>query len=347
MCPDHRLLGTGGSPDAPGVDVEGIQAAGFPVVPFTVNDPRRMAELLDRGVRGMITDRPDLLLALLRAADRPEWPLLTEDGRVDRELFDLQGHRGAAHLRPGNSLPSMEAALDNLVTTIETDVRLSRDGALVLVHDARMTRSAYRPPAGGTPGQETEAAAEALTLAEIRARFVGDVMADAPPGAGDLAPSPVATAVAAARGLPHPHAVATLEDLVALVRAYTRHHAARAAHDPLSALRARNARCVHLNIEIKLDEAMRRSPRAGAPGPGAAIVRAVGREVAALGLGGRAEVMCFDVGTTLLLQRWCPELRPSYLFGLPPAPAAPRRPAGRPPAGPRAVRGHLREARVR
>lgn len=38
------------------------QAAGLAVVPWTVNDPADMAALIDMGVDGIITDRPDLLV---------------------------------------------------------------------------------------------------------------------------------------------------------------------------------------------------------------------------------------------------------------------------------------------
>jgi glycerophosphoryl diester phosphodiesterase len=49
--------------------------------------------------------------------------------------FDLQGHRGARGLKPENTLPSFEAALDAGVSSIETDVHLTRDGVPVLCHD--------------------------------------------------------------------------------------------------------------------------------------------------------------------------------------------------------------------
>ena len=42
--------------------------------------------------------------------------------------FDLQGHRGARGLKPENTLPAFEVALDLGVTSIETDVHLTRDG---------------------------------------------------------------------------------------------------------------------------------------------------------------------------------------------------------------------------
>jgi glycerophosphoryl diester phosphodiesterase len=52
--------------------------------------------------------------------------------------FDLQGHRGARGLKPENTLPSFEAALDCGVRSIETDLHLTRDGIPVLCHDPRL-----------------------------------------------------------------------------------------------------------------------------------------------------------------------------------------------------------------
>ena len=45
--------------------VEEIQAAGFPVIPWTVNSSRRIEETLDLGVDGLISDYPDRLLEIL------------------------------------------------------------------------------------------------------------------------------------------------------------------------------------------------------------------------------------------------------------------------------------------
>jgi glycerophosphoryl diester phosphodiesterase len=49
-----------------GSTVEEIQAAGFPVIPWTVNAPRRIEKTLDLGVDGLISDYPDRLLEILR-----------------------------------------------------------------------------------------------------------------------------------------------------------------------------------------------------------------------------------------------------------------------------------------
>ena len=49
-----------------GSTVKEIQNTGFEVIPWTVNDTETMAQLLDLGVDGIITDYPDRLMALIR-----------------------------------------------------------------------------------------------------------------------------------------------------------------------------------------------------------------------------------------------------------------------------------------
>lgn len=51
------------------------------------------------------------------------------------EGFDIQGHRGARGLKPENTLPAFETALDLGVTTLELDLHLTAEGALVIWHD--------------------------------------------------------------------------------------------------------------------------------------------------------------------------------------------------------------------
>src|SRR5262245_25513347 len=56
-------------------------------------------------------------------------------GKLMTPSFDLQGHRGARGLKPENTLPAFEVAFDLGVTTVETDLPLTRDGVPVLCHD--------------------------------------------------------------------------------------------------------------------------------------------------------------------------------------------------------------------
>ena len=49
-----------------GSSVLDYQAAGFSVVPWTVNQPKRMRQLIGLGVDGIITDYPDRLIEVLK-----------------------------------------------------------------------------------------------------------------------------------------------------------------------------------------------------------------------------------------------------------------------------------------
>ena len=64
---------------------------------------------------------------------------------MDRTPFIIQGHRGARAVRPENTLPSFEAALDAGATSLETDVHLTADGVPVLVHDPQLSEAIFRP----------------------------------------------------------------------------------------------------------------------------------------------------------------------------------------------------------
>lgn len=53
----------------------------------------------------------------------------------------LVGHRGARGEAPENTLPSFQIAMDAGLRAIELDVRLTRDGTLVVLHDASLQRT--------------------------------------------------------------------------------------------------------------------------------------------------------------------------------------------------------------
>src|SRR5262249_45852254 len=90
-------------------------------------------------------------------------------GRTMPATFNLQGHRGARGLKPENTLPSFEAAIDLGGTSIETDVRLSRDDVPVLCHDAAVSGHLFRLTSGsGSPDPATRPLVRALPLAQLR-----------------------------------------------------------------------------------------------------------------------------------------------------------------------------------
>lgn len=62
--------------------------------------------------------------------------------------FDLQGHRGARGLAPENTLAAFRAALAVGVSTLETDVGITRDGVAVIAHDRHLNPALTRGPDG-------------------------------------------------------------------------------------------------------------------------------------------------------------------------------------------------------
>ena len=125
------------------------------------------------------------------------------DGVSPPAGFDVQGHRGARGLRPENTLPSFETALDLGVTTLELDLHFSADDQVVVWHDAfvdpakcRLDRDA--PP--GVPDPDTapgpSLAIRALTVEQLsrytcdrnpdRERFPDQVSAPTPLAGADF-----------------------------------------------------------------------------------------------------------------------------------------------------------------
>lgn len=63
-------------------------------------------------------------------------------------MFDLQGHRGARALFPENTLEGLQAAIALGVRTIEIDVGVTRDGAVVVHHDPALNPDTTRDRSG-------------------------------------------------------------------------------------------------------------------------------------------------------------------------------------------------------
>lgn len=86
--------------------------------------------------------------------------------------FDLQAHRGGRGLMPENTMAAFEHALKIGVTTLETDLAMTRDGVLVLSHDPLLNPALTRTPDGrwlASPGP----AIRSLTLDELHRFDVG------------------------------------------------------------------------------------------------------------------------------------------------------------------------------
>ncbi len=161
--------------------------------------------------------------------------------------IELQGHRGARGIRPENTLPSFEAAFDAGVTSVETDLHLTRDGVVVLTHDPFLTDRLCRGLSADAPLLAQRPAVRSLTLAQVRM-----VAADRNP---DPARFPEQTAVetpaarlfAVERGMSS-YTVPTLADLFAFAAAYAGPLGERAGKSP--GQRARAGR-VRFDLELK------------------------------------------------------------------------------------------------
>ena len=88
--------------------------------------------------------------------------------------FDLEGHRGARGLAPENTLAAFKVALDLGVTTLETDLAITKDDVVVISHDPYLNPDLVRGPdrqwlAGPGPAIRT------LMLDELKRYDIGRV----------------------------------------------------------------------------------------------------------------------------------------------------------------------------
>ncbi|HJU31031.1 MAG TPA: glycerophosphodiester phosphodiesterase, partial [Hyphomicrobiaceae bacterium] len=185
--------------------------------------------------------------------------------------FDLQGHRGTRGLAPENTLVAFERALAIGVTTLETDLAVTRDGVLVLSHDPVLNPAIVRGAGGRwltTPGP----AINTLTLAELKAFDVGRLDPASRYGRAFPEQKP-------ADGTRIP----TLAELFELVR--------------------RSGKAVRFNIETKL------SPDRPAESPDPeTFARLVVDAIRSGGVAGHATIQSFDWRTLLAARRLAPEI---------------------------------------
>jgi glycerophosphoryl diester phosphodiesterase len=190
--------------------------------------------------------------------------------------FDLEAHRGGRGLFPENTLYAFRGALAIGVTTLETDLAVTKDGVLVISHDPELSADKVRGPDGHwvrAPGPLIHA----LTLAELKRYELGR-----------LDP-----ASAYARGFPQQQPrdgerFPTLGELFALVAA--------------------QPKPVRLNIETKI--------RPDAPGDTVAAVtfaRLVVEAVRAHTMTSRVTVQSFDWRTLVEVRRIAPQIETACL----------------------------------
>jgi glycerophosphoryl diester phosphodiesterase len=86
--------------------------------------------------------------------------------------FDLEGHRGARGLAPENTMAAFRKALSIGVTTIETDMAITKDGIVVIAHDRDLNPAVVRD-ASGQWLSARGSAIRTLSLSELRTYDIG------------------------------------------------------------------------------------------------------------------------------------------------------------------------------
>ena len=196
--------------------------------------------------------------------------------RVRERPLDVQGHRGARGLLPENTLPGFARALELGVSTLELDLGLSRDGALVVSHNPRVSPELCTH----ADGREIEGLGpriQDLSLAELR-RF----------DCGSKNPSPGRFPEPPRRNLPGTW-MPTLGEVFELVR-------------------DQGDEDVRFNIEVKVAPGSADHPELEA------IVQAVVQEIRAHQLLQRSTLQSFDWQALRLGKQLEPRLRTAALL---------------------------------
>ena len=191
--------------------------------------------------------------------------------------FDIEAHRGGRALMPENTLASFANALSMGVDTLELDIGVTADGALVVSHERGLNPDLARGPDGAwvaAPGIPFVR----LPLAEIKKYDVGRIRPDS----------------AYAKQFPDQHAVPgtpipTLSEVFALVRKSGDGH-------------------VRFNIETKIDP----NHPDESPDPQRFVTLLLDL-VAAEKFEDRIMVQSFDWRTLLLVQKLAPAIPTVYL----------------------------------
>jgi glycerophosphoryl diester phosphodiesterase len=190
--------------------------------------------------------------------------------------LDLQGHRGARGKFPENTLPAFQYALTQGVTTLETDIVMTRDQTLMVGHDPVLNPDLVRDASGQWLNTPTPAVF-GLTTEQVRQFDVGRIR----PGSRMASLWPEQQAVDQTR-------MPLLSELFGLV--------ARAPYR------------VELNIETKL------SPLDPAQSPApAAFAQAVVEALRFSGMMDRTIVQSFDWRTLVEVKRIAPGVRTACL----------------------------------
>jgi glycerophosphoryl diester phosphodiesterase len=305
LSPADRLL----SGTNPVLDLKAVQAAGFRVVVWTVNDPLRMHDLIKQRVDGIISDRPDLLRGAITQAQATA---LTTEDKAYFARFDAEGHRGGRDLRPENTLPAFEVGLDHLITTIETDTGVTADHVSLISHEQFINPQTCRQAEGSPYTEADRVWIKDITMAEAQKRFICDKVFRGPQQKNDLTLSPVAAAFSKEKNLRNPYVPTNAEQLFDFVGYYVEYHKGGAGKNhPEAEARWRNAAKVRFNLETKITPASTEQQHTFDP---SIFVETLGGAIKAKRMEARADVQSFDFRTLAIIRQKYPEIQTVFLL---------------------------------
>jgi glycerophosphoryl diester phosphodiesterase len=183
----------------------------------------------------------------------------------ERMHFELQGHRGARGLKTENTLPAFEVAFDLGVTSVETDLHLTKDGVPVIVHDPHVGARAI--------AEMTNVEVSRLRVQLNQIRFPKQ----------DAEPTPLAVLFAKERGV-DPFAIPTLEMLFAFATAYSGELGQRAGKTE-----AQRGAAASIRLDLEIKRVPFRAEYIGGP-----IEEKVCELINAAGVRARTRVRSFD-----------------------------------------------------
>lgn len=197
---------------------------------------------------------------------------------VPSDPLDVQGHRGARGLKPENTLPGFEVALDAGVSTLELDLHFTKDAQVVIWHD---------PIVPSEKCEVADSAGSAKLDSAIASLSRGDLEAFTCAKNPDSGRFPDQTATPTTLAGDN-YSITTLAELFEFVATY-------AQSELKTAEQQANAEVVQFNIETKRQPQLPSTINDGfdgeTPGP---FELAILETIAAAGLQDRVTIQSFD-----------------------------------------------------
>ncbi|MGJ7030989.1 glycerophosphodiester phosphodiesterase family protein [Niabella hirudinis] len=194
--------------------------------------------------------------------------------------FDMEAHRGGKGLMPENTIPAMLHAIDMGVTTLEMDMQVTKDGQIVVSHDATFNYGFTTTPEGDTltPAAAKKRILYSMTYDSIKKYDVGKKFYDAVPRQQKMA---------AVKPL--------LKDLLVTTEAYAKKKGVK----------------IQYNIEIKSNP---KGEGVYCP-PVAEFTDLAMKTILPFNIGKRMIIQCFDERALKIMHQKYPQVQTSFLVG--------------------------------